>query len=276
MSIKYGSGKTLHQMLQWIGLSALSTAAFAGHPPAAFAAEPATSLPEVCARKAGDVQQYAYDPASRIAVANQGGLFNDGVCWWHSRLQRSALYLATFRPDLPKASYSRGLAIINELARMDRVVVIPGYATFEAFSRDYEREIIKRLEAWQISDGFLGFRWVDGLKGHWRLPAPTLQGIMERIHQFVALEHRVLFEKLHFDSVASHAYLVIGSRETTGGYDIDVIDSNHPVDTLTIHYLRGQTSLYTADGHKAVIPYLDYDGDMGRIDRALGRSCRAD
>jgi hypothetical protein len=167
------------------------------------------------------------------------------------------------------------VAIINALANMSQVVVIPGYTDFNDFTRDYEREIIARLEAWQKSDGFLHFRWVDGLAGHWHVAPRTLQQIMAAIHQMVAVQHRIVFEKLHFNSIASHAYLVIGSRQTADGYDIDVIDSNYPTDTLTVSYHLGQTSLYTANGGEAMVPYLDFEGDMGRINSSLRRYCAA-
>lgn len=258
----------------WAGFSG---AVFGDEVSADGAADSALIAPEtdVCSRGPADIQALAYDPSSRISMRNQGGLLGEGVCWWHSRLQRSALFLASFRPDLPKATHAQGVAIINALAKMSHVVVIPGYADFHEFSRDYEREIIARLDAWQLSDGLLRFRWIDDLKGHWHLPARTLQHIMSRIHQMVSVEHRLLFEKLHFNSIASHAYLVIGSRQTEQGYDIDVIDSNHPGDTLTISYRSGQTSLATPDGEEAFVPYLDFEGDLRRINGALLRFCQA-
>jgi hypothetical protein len=236
-----------------------------------LAAAPQKSL---CQRTDSDIQQLAFDTSTRAAVVNQGGLLGDGVCWWHSRLQRSALYLATFRPDLPKATRAQSLAIINALANLSQVVVVPGYASFNEFSRDYEREIIARLESWQRADGFLHFRWIDSLKGHWRLPSRTLEGIMARIHTLVNDQHRILFEKLHFNSIASHAYLIIASRQTGEGYSIDVIDSNHPTETLTVNYRRGQTSLYKPDDNQPFVPYLDFEGDMGRIRGALQRFCK--
>ena len=229
---------------------------------------------DVCARSAADVQAWAYNPASRIEVQNQGGLLGGGVCWWHSRLQRSALYLATFRPELPRATHGQGVAIINALAKMSQVVAIPGYASFNDFSRDYEREIIARLEAWQRSDGFLHFRWVDGLKGHWRV-APGHAPIDHDEHRRRSSTSSTACCSRSCTSTASlrTRYLVIGSRKTAQGYDIDLIDSNHPTETLTISYHVGQTSLYTADGCEAFVPYLDFDGDMGHINGALQRFC---
>jgi hypothetical protein len=240
-----------------------------------FGVNPADTAADVCARGAAEIQAMAYDPSSRISVYNQGGLLNGGVCWWHSRLQRSSLFLASFRPELPKATHAQGVAIIDALARMDRVVVIPGYANFHEFTADYEHEIIARLAKWQLTDGILHFRWVDGLSGRWHVPARTLQYIMSRIHQMVTVEHRLVFEKLHFNSIASHAYLVIGSRETAQGYDIDVIDSNHPGETLTVHYVKGQTSLYKPDDNQAFVPYLDFEGDFSRLNWSLFRFCNA-
>lgn len=238
-----------------------------------FSATALADNPDVCNRGAADVQKLAYEGSARMGVYNHGGLLGDGVCWWHSRFQRSALYLASFRPDLPKPTQAQAVSIINALANMNRVVVIPGYGDFNQFSSEYGSEIISRLEAWQRSDGFLHFRWVDGLKGHWRLPAKTLESIVGRIHEMVSVEHRIVFEKLHFNSIATHAYLVIGSRQTEQGYDLDVIDSNAPDQTLTVSYQRGETSLTEPYGNQLFIPYLDYDGDMGKINSVLRRTC---
>ena len=49
-----------------------------------------------------------------------------------------------------------------------------GRPDLREFTRDYESEIIARLEAWQRFDGFVGFRWIDGLIGRWNV-APRCQ-----------------------------------------------------------------------------------------------------
>jgi hypothetical protein len=229
---------------------------------------------DLCARAPDAFQSLAYAPESRLSLENQGGIAGGGVCWWHSRLQRAAIYLATFRPGEPKPSYGQALGIIRSLVNRSRVVAIPGYASFAEFSRDYEREILRNLERWQRIDGVLGFRWVDGLMGrHWT-SSRKLRLIMERIHDRVAVRHEILFEKLALRGIISHAYLVIGSRKTDDGYEMDVIDSNHPQETLTVTYTSGERSLHMPDGGLAFVPYLDFQEDMRPIQGALRRFCQ--
>ena len=45
---------------------------------------------------------YSSETTNLMSFKNQGGLFNGGVCWWHSRFQRNIFYLSIFRPDLNK------------------------------------------------------------------------------------------------------------------------------------------------------------------------------
>ncbi len=39
---------------------------------------------------------------NRLVFDGSGGIRNGGLCWWHSRLTRSATYLTVYQPDLPK------------------------------------------------------------------------------------------------------------------------------------------------------------------------------
>lgn len=241
--------------------------------------ESRADLPEipsnVCKRGMLQFQQLAYDPEARLSFSNHGGISNKGVCWWHSRLQRAALYLTEFRPELPKRGRAYALWVIDTLKAMDRVVQIPGYRNFKEFSKDYPNEIQARLESWQRSDGFFRFRWIDGLRGHSRIHPDSLKYIMGRIHDMVAVQHRLVFEMLQQPGIDTHAWLIIGSRRTADGYQLDVIDSNAPADTVQIDYRFGDNTLHEPKGTRPMIPYLKYEGDLGRIFGALDRECRA-
>ncbi|MGK5087603.1 hypothetical protein WDW86_08600 [Bdellovibrionota bacterium FG-2] len=132
--------------------------------PGASAADP------FCARTLNDIKQAAQDPAMRLSFSNQGGAFSSGVCWWLSRFQRAALYLARFYPELPKPTADEARKLIRRLAQMNEVVEIPGYRNIFDFSCDFSTLIQRRLERWQILDGIFRFAWIEGIRGKSALP----------------------------------------------------------------------------------------------------------
>jgi hypothetical protein len=240
-----------------------------------FSTQIASAAPtSVCNRGMAEFQQFSHDEASRIAGYNHGGMFNGGVCWWHSRLQRAAIYLAEFRPELPKPNSYEAQGIINRLSSMSQVVVIPGYSSFQDFTRDFPYAVQHRLESWQREDGILRFRWISGLRGATALTDASMRGVMEAIHNMVAVQHRIVFEKLSMPGITSHAWLIIGSRKTSDGYVIEVIDSNSPGSTTEIEYRYGDNYLHYPYSTQPIVPYLQYDGDLNRIFWALQNYCK--
>ena len=227
----------------------------------------------VCGRDMASFQQMALDSSTRLAFSNRGGMFGGGVCWWHSRLQRAAIYLTEFKPDLPKPSRAQAAWMISALSSMKRVVVIPGYSDFKSFSADFSDLIQARLQAWQREDGILRFRWIDGLTGHTSVSASSLQYIMGRIHDMVAVQHRIVFEKLQVPGVAAHAWLIIGSQQTADGYILQVIDSNEPDQTLNVQYHFGDQSLFHPWSSTPFVPYLLFEKDLSRIYGTLQGYC---
>src|SRR6476620_3641879 len=85
---------------------------------------------DVCTRSQDDIKRLISDVSSRVAFKNQGGFFNGGVCWWHSRLQRSSAYLVKFAPSEVRPSGPELDFILHSLRVMNKVVTIPGYSDF--------------------------------------------------------------------------------------------------------------------------------------------------
>jgi hypothetical protein len=50
-----------------------------------------------------------------FSFSNTGGILNGGVCWWHSRMQRAALYLTVYLPDMPPPSKPEVRRILCDL-----------------------------------------------------------------------------------------------------------------------------------------------------------------
>ena len=238
----------------------------------ASSADPSVRSASACARTLGDYQALAFDPNGRMSIQNGGGMLNGGVCWWHSRLQRAAIYLTEFRPDLPKPTEGEARWLINLLSGMRQIVVIPGYRNFHDFTADFPHVVMRRLESWQREDGILRFQWIAGLSGSTSLRPSALQYVMERIHDMVTVQRRIPFEMLQLPGVGTHSWLIIGSQRTNEGYALQFVDSNLPDQTMTVNYRFGDINLMTPNG-QAGVPYLKNEGDLGKIMNTLAYAC---
>jgi hypothetical protein len=225
-----------------------------------------------CSRAPGDVQRAALDPSSRIAFQNYGGIGNGGVCWWHSRMQRASLYLAVFRPDQARPTEAQAKKILASLAAM-KVTEIPGYSNFYDFTNDFSKDTEKRLDEWQLIDGILHFRWIDGLTGATRLPSLQMQAKMDDLYQRVVVGKQVILDKLQMPGIDAHAWLVLDMTKTDTGYTLHIIDSNLPDQTTDISYTLGDTYLTLPYGF-TFVPYVDYSGDLTKIASSVAKYCR--
>lgn len=229
-------------------------------------------IPPLCQRGLKDFQRLAQQTESHLVFENVGGLFNQGVCWWHSRFQRSAIYLAEFRPDFKKPTRAQAGLLADALIQMNRVVTIPGYATIEEFSQDQFLAIQDELEEWQLSAGLSSARF--GLSGTASVPAAELEASMNALYQRVAKQNLIEWQMLQWPGIRTHSWLVIDMAKTGKGYKLDVIDSNNPASVMSYYYHRGETQvIYNTDTGTAFVPYMGYTEDLEKITRALDRYC---
>lgn len=191
----------------------------------------AQSRAEFCQaiREPGYFQKLLADSDNRLAFVNGAhGIAGGGVCWWHNRIQRAALYLAVFRPEKAKPSRQKALQIIEQLKSMDRVIEIPGYANLREFSADYSREMIASLENWQVADGIFGGGWINGL-------ARTPQTPAENWNILLNLKKRTDRGRIPLiiinqpNSVISHSALVADVHMYTKDFAaVALLDPNFP------------------------------------------------
>lgn len=234
----------------------------------------------ICDR-AERIPEVAMDPGMRLAFGNAGGLRNGGVCWWHSRFQRAAWYLASFDPARPAPSPVEAKRIIRQLVARNAVVVIPGFRDLFAFSKAYEREIQAALDAWQIRDSVINQAYVRGLSGRarFRRPAGMKARLDEVFREFLAAKAKgdVLFLMLQMRGIASHASLLHAMEASAdGGYRMGMVDSNFPERIVEYVYRPGDLELSPANvdvDDYASVPYAGYARDLHRIHRAVERSC---
>jgi hypothetical protein len=226
---------------------------------------------DFCTRSQDNIKVMLADTASRISFENDGGLFNGGVCWWHSRLQRSSAYLVRFVPGEPQPSKPELDKILHSLRTMDNVVLIPGYSDFLTFSKDYHNEIQDMLNDWQKRDGFLNFEWLRGISGRSELDPDKMKERMDDVYRYYKNSPSPLWIMAQIKGVTSHSLLVLQMNQTENGYDLEVIDSNHPLKTLLITYSMGDRSL--KNDKYTFVPYTGFQNDFRLITKAIAHAC---
>lgn len=211
------------------------------------------------------IQDLSSEAINLMAFKNDGGLFNGGVCWWHSRFQRNMLYLSIFRPDLPKPPTSSELQkIIRQVRQGTSVVTIPGYANLAEFSAQNQKYIQKELNDWQLYDGVILGSWIDGLKGDTKVSASTLQAMMNEVYNYVAVEKKIAYQKLQIKGITSHAWLIVGMKQMPSGIDLGFIDSNNPRMSEVYSYKLGDQS-FNVRGYGDFVPYLEFKREELRL-----------
>jgi hypothetical protein len=202
---------------------------------------------------------------------SQGELVLDttATCWWHSRMQRKSALQTIFLPDQPKPTRDQVEMIVRSLRDSYRITAIPGYANWNAFTRDWETVIQEKLDHWELCDT-LAFKFLKGLQGKSSGTADEVWDLMTGIHRRVAWHYKdpahpeagVTLEggmvetvMLQLSGVTAHAWNVVDSvvkndcapaedGSSPQGYSFKVIDSNDPGNLATVDYCYGDTSVH--------------------------------
>lgn len=233
-----------------------------------------TQSTRFCERKNSDIHRELANPAHRLSFRNQGGLINGGVCWWHSRLQRSSLYLARFNPRRPKPNGAQIRGILSALKKMNQVVEIGGYENFFDFTKGEEPSVQALLEAWQKEDGILYFQWIRGLSGQYQLPPRALENKMEELANLVESSPTPVWVMAQMKGITSHSFLIRSIERLPQGFRFELIDSNAPAKLRYSKFQRGDRSLRLEDGGKEFVLYSGFQSDFNKIRSALGHFCR--
>jgi hypothetical protein len=228
---------------------------------------------EICGRQRSDIQQLLSHSSSRVAQRNGGGLFNLGVCWWHSRLQRSSVFLARYAPDQPRPTPEEAEKILESLRLMHRVVTIPGHANFESFTLDHPEQVQRLLDRWQKSDGFFHFSWIRGISGTSSLPPKQMRQQMQRIFRAYLSSPVPIWLMAQIRGISAHSVLVKKMSRTEQGFKLWVIDSNRPGQTLELVYQDGDRHIRTPAGNYTFVPYLGFQNDFRRMATAIREHC---
>ena len=210
-----------------------------------------------------------------MPFVNQGGLANAGVCWWHSRFQRNALYLTSYAPELSKPTEDEARDLIKQIRRAENVIRIPGFENFSQFALENEALIQKELEKWQKHDAFIRFAWVKGLMGRVKTNPKRMKKIMDKIYEDVESNKNIAYNKLQLPGIEAHAWLVIHMEKVENGYDLEILDSNISDHTEVYKYREGESNLVGLAGDDVLefSPYLDQTREMKKINRVISKEC---
>lgn len=199
---------------------------------------------------------------NRLSFTNHGGLFNGGVCWWHSQLIRAAQYLAVFDASAPKPTQDEAYQLVNRL-RGGRPVTIPGFHNLRDFSNAFYGIVQQNLEEWQVSNGGFGLSFLDGLTGSTTVPAAELKSLMDGAYAEIKKGQKPLFQVLQLPGITAHAWIIIGMKPTSSGYLFSVVDSNY-LDIQTWVYNYGETNFLYGRS-----PFVSYTTKRGLKEEAL-------
>lgn len=207
-----------------------------------------------------------------IAFKNDGGLFDGGVCWWHSRFQRNAFYLLKINPAGTKPTNTEAKELIKRIRNSNEVLTLNGFNSFNDFTKSYQKEIQKELNNWQLYDGVVLGGWIDGIKGDTKIPSNELKAKMDELFQYVETNKKIAYQKLQIKGITSHAWLVTNLKQTESGYDIGYIDSNDPMSINLYRYKYGDESLFIK-GYGNFVAYLEFKREEDKLNQVALNYC---
>jgi hypothetical protein len=225
-------------------------------------------------------RERALQPENRIAFVNpSGGALGlpTGLCWWHSRLQRSFIYLAQTRPlaqgEKPMSQSEIGNAVVKLIVE-NSVVTLRGYKNIFEFTQTNKDLIHHKMQWWQALEATQAVR---GLKGKPVVSATKMQSLMTKLYDYVEKNKLIAYEMLQFPGVAAHAWLVTHMRPIYEGllhvgYELSIIDSNFPGQSRLFNYRFGQTHFVGDFGD--FTPYLQWKSSLNRYAEALRHHCK--
>jgi hypothetical protein len=73
--------------------------------------------------------------------------------------------------------------------------------------------------------------------------------------------------------IASHAFLILDMVLLVDGFELKLIDSNHPTETRLIQYIHGQKFLKHPKEKYSFVPYLGFQKDYTSIQSGVTDYC---
>ncbi|HXH74141.1 MAG TPA: hypothetical protein VNJ08_04205 [Bacteriovoracaceae bacterium] len=228
---------------------------------------------DFCSRGKDTIRTNLENPSSRIAFKNNGGFFDGGVCWWHSRLQRASAFLVRFEPSAPIPTQSKVSKILSRLKSMKEVVTIPGYSDFESFTRANHKAVQATLNAWQRMDGFINQQWIRSISGRSSMQAEKMKAKIDEIYQAYQDSPVPVWLMAQIKGISAHSFLLLEMNQVANGYQLKVIDSNRPDVVSDITYTYGDQNLHVIGSNYTFVLYVGFQADFQKMARALKAHC---
>ncbi|MEK6555973.1 MAG: hypothetical protein AABZ31_12080, partial [Bdellovibrionota bacterium] len=203
-----------------------------------------------------------------------------GICWWHSRLQRSLTYLALPRAlkkgEKPMSSKEINLAlasIINEA----QVTELRGYKSIYEFSEKNKEAILNHLRYWQLTEVAQSVR---GIVGHVEVSSHAMREKMDRLYDLVEVNKIIPFQMQQMEGPDAHSWIVIGATKAYKnkkwvGYDLLGVDSSASTQLEYFKYRFGDTQLKDSNNpSENFVPYTQRPQSELRYFTALAYYCQ--
>ncbi|MBL7545971.1 MAG: hypothetical protein JNL11_19285 [Bdellovibrionaceae bacterium] len=206
---------------------------------------------------------------NKISFTNHGGIFNGGVCWWHSRLTRNFQYIAVFDSSLPAPSEEEAYNLVTRV-RNGKATTIPGFNNLYQFSSVHYKAVQTNLEEWQITNGGFGLGFLDGLSGSSSVPASELKTLMDKAYVELTKSQKPIFQVLQLPGITAHSWLLINMIPTSDGYQFEVVDSNYLYNQTWTY--RNSATHFWYGGQS----FVNYTTRRGRIEEEVIRKRMTD
>lgn len=204
--------------------------------------------------------QIAFTNPSRVSLGIQG------VCWWHSRLERNAIYLADFRPELPRLTPAQVPHLIRKLLRGKSILTIPGFKNLAEFTDFYRLPIQKELLRFRNRSILMDQAWTRKILRPVRLSSEKVAKTIEET-QALLKAGDIPYWLLQMTTTEAHSWLILGIEETQTGARLTVLDSNE----------NGQKQVVYETGDRFLdmnhVPFIDRKNETRRFRRLIQRAC---
>lgn len=232
-----------------------------------------TDTSSICTRSNIDQIEFLKSPSNRLTFDNDGGIFNGGVCWWHTRFERAAAYLAQFKPELTAPTPAEAFNIAWKLAELRGPITVPGFKNLQEFSIVHQKEIQRALEKWQMKNGTVRGVWIRGVSGRSEMEPAVLKDHIEKIIANFESKKRPAFLVLQMPGITAHAFILLDYERIQNGIDLKVIDSNYSGRVVTYEFRDGDRAIRMRGYRDTSVPYLAFDTDFVQFEKVRQQSC---
>jgi hypothetical protein len=205
----------------------------------------------ICQMKAEDFLEKAEHPGNLTQNSNADGPLYTGLCWWHTKMQRAALYLAVFdQPNKPKPTQQEAYDIFAKLRDLEEVVSIPGFKNWSEFTAAFRVEFYQMLAHWEVRD-VVQLQFLKGIRASGATDISTLQKISDEVNDY----KRLTFVLLKWPMIPAHSWIVQSFERQGAEIKVGFIDSNIP---QSINQYDSKGNAYQ------IFDHTGYDSEEGR------------